>query len=172
MAAELEGLIARHGATPRCIDLRNLAAPFCDGGAAYGHDSVAPLREAVADADAIVLVAPVYNYALNAAAKNLVELTGKAWTGKIVGFAAAAGGHGSYMSIMGVANSLMLDFRCLIVPRFVYATGSDFTDDGRCGERIADRLNELAATLVHLTAALRSAGPAPSLDGVRTGLQS
>ena len=27
--------------------------------------------------------------------------------------------------IMGLANSLMLDFRCWIVPRFVYVTGAD-----------------------------------------------
>ena len=33
------------------------------------------------------------------------------------------------MSILGLANGLMLDFRCLIVPRFVYATGDDFAND-------------------------------------------
>jgi hypothetical protein len=38
----------------------------------------------------------------------------------------AAGGGSSYMSVMGLANSLMLDFRCLIIPRFVYAKGDDF----------------------------------------------
>ena len=76
--------------------------------------------------DGIVVATPIYNYDASAAAKNLVELTGRAWQNKVVGFLCAAGGDGSYMSIMALANSLMLDFRCVIVPRFVYATGGAF----------------------------------------------
>ena len=41
-------------------------------------------------ADAILLAVPIYNYDVNAAAKNLVEHTGSAWENKIVGFLAAA----------------------------------------------------------------------------------
>jgi FMN reductase len=37
---------------------------------------------------------------------------------KVVGFLCAAGGKSSYMSVMRLANSLMLDFRCLIIPHF------------------------------------------------------
>ena len=46
-------------------------------------------------------------------------MAGRAFTGKPVGFVCAAGGRSSYMAVLGLANSLMLDFRCLIVPRFV-----------------------------------------------------
>ena len=68
--------------------------------------------------DAIVVAVPIYVYDTNAAIKNFVDLSGRAWTDKPVGFLCAAGGPSSYMAILGLANSLMLDFRCLIVPRF------------------------------------------------------
>ena len=80
-------------------------------------------------------------------------MTGRAWTGKVVGFLCAAGGRGSYMSVMSLANSLMLDFRCLIVPRFVYATGEDFNDDGTPNETIARRTDELCETSSALSVA-------------------
>ena len=99
------------------LDLAEEDIPFCDGAEAYSKPITEKLVESINKADGIVLCVPIYNYDINAAAKNLIELTGRNWFGKVVGFACAAGGQGSYMSIMSVANSLMLDFRCHIVPR-------------------------------------------------------
>jgi hypothetical protein len=62
----------------------------------------------------------------------------------VVGFLCAAGGSASYMSIMSFANSLMLDFRCLIIPRIVYATSSDFTDGRLSSPIVQERVRELA----------------------------
>jgi NAD(P)H-dependent FMN reductase len=139
------------------IDLRDTELPMCDGGPSYQHPAVAPLASAITEAGPILLAVPVYNYDANAAAKNLIELTGKAWSGKVVGFLCAAGGQGSYMSVMSLANSLMLDFRCLIVPRFVYATGDHFNDDGSLNESIVRRTDELCET----AAALARVWPPP-----------
>jgi NAD(P)H-dependent FMN reductase len=138
------------------IDLRETPLPMCDGGAAYQHENVAPLAAAISQADPILLAVPVYNFDANAAAKNLIELTGKAWSGKVVGFLCAAGGRSSYMSIMSIANSLMLDFRCVIVPRFVYATGDDFDGDGSPSDSITPRTDELCKTSVRLARAVAS----------------
>jgi hypothetical protein len=44
---------------------------------------------------------------------------------------------------MGLANSLMLDFRCMIIPRFVYAIGRDFTDHELVSTEVKDRIREL-----------------------------
>ena len=44
------------------------------------------------------------------------------------------------MAIMPLANSLMLDFRCLIVPRFVYATKAAFSDGDLADPPITARL--------------------------------
>ena len=58
------------------------------------------------------------------------------------------------MSPIGFANSLMFDFRCLIVPRFVYCTKNDFTEAGEPGPEIRDRVERLAAAVVDLSCAL------------------
>ena len=155
LAREAQRVLVAGGLTVNFLDLRDLPLPMCDGDVAYDHENVAQAAALIREADGILLATPVYNYDVSAAAKNLVELTGKAWENKVVGFACAAGGAGSYMSIMALANSLMLDFRCLIVPRFVYATGPDFAGDRITGPQIAERTAELAATLARLAAAWR-----------------
>lgn len=158
MARAVYETLQAQGASVAWLDLRELALPLCDAGGCYADPNVAVARAAVRDADGIVLASSIYNYDLNAAAKNLVELTGDAWTEKVVGFLCAAGGKGSYMSVMGLANSLMLDFRAMILPRFVYATGEDFDDDGALREpRVEARLRDLARELVRVTRALRGA---------------
>lgn len=148
-AAELQNA----GAAAELIDLREYTLPMCDGQTCT-NASVEELTSRVESADAILLAVPIYNYDANAAAKNLVEHTGSAWEGKVVGFLAAAGGYSSYMSIMPLANSLMLDFRCLIVPRFVYATGADFSAGQVCSAKIAARIAQLASQTLRLATAL------------------
>jgi hypothetical protein len=56
---------------------------------------------------------------------------------------------------MSFANSLMLDFRCLIIPRFVYATGDSFDGDRLTDDKLAKRIERVAADLVRVTKAVR-----------------
>ena len=140
-------------------DLRDYQLPFCDDGPAYDHPDSQTIIGAIAAAQTVILALPVYNFDVNAAAKNLLELGGDAWNHKLVGFLCTAGGRNSYMSVMGIANSLMLDFRCIIIPRFVYAVGADFGDDRQptmhvTSHTIKDRLHQLATASVALTQAL------------------
>jgi FMN reductase len=148
LAAQLVREFEVLGVSTELHDLRAHPLPMCDGGGAYGHANVAPITAKIEAARVIVLATPVYNYDANAAAKNLVELTGSAWEDKIAGFLCAAGGAMSYMSVMGLANSLMLDFRCVILPRFVYATGDDFEGDRITNADTTKRVAELAAVAV------------------------
>lgn len=136
------------------IDLAEMPLPLCDGQAAYGDPRVGRLSEQISHARGILLAAPIYNYDVNAALKNLVELTGRAWQDKVVGMMCAAGGAGSYMSLMPLANSLMLDFRCLILPRFVYATGDAFAAEDIEDETVKRRLNELTERLYQVANAV------------------
>ncbi|MBI2514340.1 MAG: NAD(P)H-dependent oxidoreductase [Opitutae bacterium] len=152
-AAHAELTSGGHAVT--LLDLRDLPLPLCDGAGAYRHENTAKARALIAAADGILVATPIYNYDANAVVKNLVELTGKAWENKIVGFACCAGGHASYMSIMALANSLMLDFRCTIVPRFVYATEGDFSGETIANAEVARRTQELATTLARYAAALK-----------------
>lgn len=144
------------GRTVEWFDLAESPLPPCDGATAYGHENVQKLTSLIGSAHAIFLAAPVYNYDVNAAAKNAVELTGKAWTGKIVSLMLAAGGQGSFMAPMGLANSLMLDFRCLIVPRFIYTTGDSFEGNQLADDTIQERINQLVAETTRIADALTS----------------
>jgi FMN reductase len=137
------------------LDISELGLPLCDADTCYAQPSAQNLSAAIAAADAILIATPVYNYDVSAAAKNMVELTGSAWEDKIVGFLCAAGGMNSYMSVMAFANSLMLDFRCTIIPRFVYATGSAFDGDALKDKKVAERIEELAAEVIRFAQALR-----------------
>ena len=146
LSRQLGELLAHEfGASGEHVDLREYPLPLCDGEAAYSDPNVEKLSAKIGTARVIVIGTPIYNYDANAAVKNLVELTGSAWEDKIVGFLCAAGGQSSYMSIMGLANSLMLDFRCLIIPRFVYATGDDFEGDRVPKSDLIKRVKQLAA---------------------------
>ncbi|MEO7723313.1 MAG: NADPH-dependent FMN reductase [Chthoniobacterales bacterium] len=140
------------------LDLAELGLPLCDADACYAHPSAKKLSTEVAAADGVIVAAPVYNYDVSASAKNMIELTGSAWEDKIVCFLCAAGGMSSYMSVMAYANSLMLDFRCVVIPRFVFATGDAFDEEKVTDEKIAQRIVQVAAELVRFTSALRGQG--------------
>src|SRR6516164_8430719 len=137
------------------VDIREMDLPLCDADKCYGMPGSKKLSAAIEHADGILIAAPVYNYDVAAAAKNMIELTGSAWEDKIVGFLCAAGGNSSYMAVMAYANSLMLDFRTIIIPRFVYATGDTFDGDKIADKKVVARIEQVADELVRFTEALR-----------------
>jgi FMN reductase len=154
MARHALGCLERADQATDWLDLLETPVPLCDGSAVYDEDRVIAVTERIQRAEGILLAAPVYNFDVNAAAKNLLELTGKAWENQVVGFLLAAGGQSSYMSVMGFANSLMLDYRCLILPKFVYATGRAFEGDDISDPIIEARIQELVETFVRVADAL------------------
>lgn len=155
LARSAEATLKSREADVTFVDLRTTPLPMCDGGDC-DDPNLKQLAEQVRRADAILMAVPIYNYDVNAAAKNVVELVGGALENKIVGFLCAAGGHGSYMSVMSLANSLMLDFRCLVVPRFVYATGKDFEGDEITSPKVRERTQQLCEATMRLARALSS----------------
>jgi FMN reductase len=157
LAQEARRLLEEEGHEATLVDLRDHPLPLCDGGPAYGHPSVALIGDLLAKASAVLVATPIYNYDANAAVKNLVELTGDGWEDKAVGFLCAAGGMSSYMSIMALANGLMLDFRSVIVPRFVYATERDFAGGRIVRKELAERVAVLARETARLGRLLRAA---------------
>lgn len=135
------------------LDLRSTRLPQCDGGECYKKPAVVKATEKIARASCILVAVPIYNFDAGSAAKNLIELTDKAWSEKTVGFLCAAGGRSSYMSVMSLANSLMLDFRSLVIPRFVYAEGSAFADGQIADAKVLERVKELVDAAVLLNGA-------------------
>lgn len=158
-----EHLQQQDGVESRWLDLRETPLPFCDASSAYGAENVDVFASAIREAAGVILAGPVYNYDIGSAGKNLLELTGRNWTGKVVGLILAAGGQGSYMAPMGIANSLMLDFRCVIVPRFVYGTGESFKGIAISDADLAQRIAQLADTTAAYAQALAGLTEQPPL---------
>ena len=147
-------LLQDRGREAALLDLRETPLPLCDGEARYGLDEVRQASRIIREAEGILVSTPIYNYDVNSVAKNLIELTGQAWHDKVVGFLCAAGGRSSYMGVMSLANSLMLDFRCIILPRFVYVTDESFLNGG-LDPKVASRLAAVVDELIRVATALK-----------------
>lgn len=50
----------------------------------------------------------------------------------------------------------MLDFRCLIVPRFIYALGDAFQGNELADQQIDQRIGELVDEIIRIGTALRA----------------
>ncbi len=142
------------------VDLVDHPLPLCDGHSAYSHPSVKDLSERIKAARGVVIASPVYNYDVSAATKNVLELTGRAWTRKVVGMVCAAGGKGSYMAPMGFLNSLMLDYRSFVLPSFVMTTGLVYEENLVLDGDIERRIQGLASDFVRVSDALAPVEPA------------
>ena len=136
------------------FDLQDNPLPMCDGDECYDLPEVLEFREKVKNADGIIMATPVYNFNVSSGAKNIVELGGSMLYDKIFGFMCAAGGRNGYMSVMSLVNSLMLDFRCYIIPKFVYATKHDFENGKIINSDIKERIKELGTELIRVSKAL------------------
>lgn len=135
------------------LDLRKARLPHFDGGKSAQSRSVKRVLQKIQNATTILIAAPVYNYDVGAAAKNLIELTGDAWADKTVGFMCAAGGKGARMAFLGLANSMMMDFRCLIIPTFVVADKGAFEGEKIVEAFTNERLQQLVDGAVKLNGA-------------------
>ena len=136
------------------FDLQENPLPMCDGDECYDLPEVLAFREKVKNAKGIIMAIPVYNFNVSSGAKNIVELGGRMLYDKTVGFICAAGAKSGYMSVMSLANSLMIDFRCYIIPKFVYATKHDFENEKIINKDIENRIEELGKELIRVSKAL------------------
>ena len=138
------------------INMKDYSLPLCCAEEAFNDANVLKIKSILTPVDSIIFSTPIYNYEVNAVLKNLLDLTGDAWKEKLVGMMCSAGGNNSYMALMGFANSLMLNFRCIIIPRFVYASKDVFDNVEKeiNDPNIKNRIKELCDTTIKLTRAL------------------
>jgi len=137
----------KNGIKNELIDLREFQLPNAGRAGSFNNPAISELKDKISSATHIFFGCAIYNYDVSSSAKNLVELVGNSLTEKTVGFLCCAGGDGSYMSVMAFANSLMLDFRCWIIPRFVYATDKSFIAHGTIESDTAKRIAELVGEI-------------------------
>jgi len=152
LAKEAHRLLSLKGKA-ELLDLRKARLPHLDGGKSAQSRAVKRVKQKIQNATTILIAAPVYNYDVGAAAKNLIELTGDAFTDKTVGFMCAAGGKGSRMAFLGLAGSMLMDFRCLIIPDFVVADKGAFEGEQIVEAFTKERLQLLVTKAVNLNGA-------------------
>ncbi len=158
LAALILDLLSEMSPQVSAIDLARYSLPLCDGSSTQNHPDVQNLTDMIHQAFGIILATPIYSFDVAPAARNLVQLTGDSWTRKVVGFACVAGGPISYTSVLSLANSLMLDYRSFVLPDFVFATSTAFSEDGQLmDEEVEDCAERLARTMVRVTEALKTA---------------
>ncbi|GAA4015146.1 NADPH-dependent FMN reductase [Deinococcus rubellus] len=145
------------------LDLRSTPLPAFDDDATYQHPNVQLYRQAIGQADGVVLALPVYNWATGSGAKNLIELTGShsttrglsaVWFDKVVTFLVAGGLMHSYVSHHPLALGLITDFKCILNPYHVYAIGEDWEGD-TLRPPVDARLNKTLAVAAELSETLQ-----------------
>ncbi|MDN3650354.1 NAD(P)H-dependent oxidoreductase [Reinekea marina] len=109
------------------VDLDELNIPNFDNNTIYESSQYKYLHAITKDAVGIVLCSPTYNWGTCSELKKYIEYVGStdeqhvgALFDKVITFVNSAGLPHSYMAHTPLANSLMLDFKCIINPYNVY----------------------------------------------------
>lgn len=154
--------IDKLGAAVEVLDLKEMDLPFCDGGSDYpDYPDVAKLQSAVKAADAVILATPEYHGSVSGVIKNALDLMSfDEFSGKVTGFISVLGGQ---------PNSNALN-EMRIIMRWVHAWSipeqiaigqawKAFDEDGKLvDEKLAERLDKFAKSLVENTRRLKDAG--------------
>jgi NAD(P)H-dependent FMN reductase len=103
-------------------------------------DEMQQLAEQVKQADNIIIGMGVHCYSVNDALKILLDACFSAATGKFFGILCAAGGERSYLSTMHLTQICMNEWRMIQLPRIVFATEKDFTEDVITSDEVLERI--------------------------------
>lgn len=141
------------------IDLVDAGLGEFDNDRVFGTRAFEELHRAISDADGVVLAFPIYNWAPSSTVKALVEATGAtgnrrraAWFDKVVTFVCAAGLPHSTMATGALAQSLMLDFKCVVNPYTAYFSERDWEGEQLRTDRSEriDKTMDVHVELAHL----------------------
>jgi len=103
-------------------------------------DEMQQLSEQVKQADNIIIGMGVHCYSVNDALKILLDACFSDATGKFFGVLCAAGGERSYLSTMHLTQICMNEWRMIQLPRIVFATEKDFTEDIITSAEVLERI--------------------------------
>ncbi|MFF7096465.1 CE1759 family FMN reductase [Streptomyces rubradiris] len=151
---------AVHGHAPvdvRVVEVRDLAVEiahrFTNG---FPGKALAAAQDAVAEADGLIVVTPVFSASYSGLFKSFFDVLDKdALAGKPVLIAATGGSARHSLVLDHALRPLFAHLRAVVVPTAVYAASEDWGAEG-LPERIERAAGELAA-LMPATAARRGA---------------
>ena len=120
------------------IDARSMELNHCH---TEKSESMNLLSEKIANCDNIIIGMGVHCYSINDSLKILLDNCFSEATKKFFGIICAAGGERSYLSTMHLTQICMNEWRMIQLPRIVYATGQDFTEDQLKNKNVIERLD-------------------------------
>jgi FMN reductase len=147
------------GAQMEILDLREMNLPFCNGEEEYpGYPDVERLREAVKQADGLILATPEYHGSVSGVLKNALDLMGfEHLSGKVVGLISVLGGQ-SNSNALNDLRIIMRWVHAWVIPEQI-AVGQAWKAFGPEGklldEKLSQRLDQFAQSLVENTQKLR-----------------
>ena len=103
-------------------------------------DEMQQLAEQIKQADNIIIGMGVHCYSVNDALKVLLDACFSGATKKLFGIVCAAGSEKSYLSTMHLTQICMNEWRMMQLPRIVYATKKDFTEDVITSAEVLERI--------------------------------
>lgn len=142
------------------LDLRTMDLPFCNGEKEYpDYPDVEHLRNVVKQADALILATPEYHGSLSGVLKNALDLMSfEHLSDKVVGLISVLGGQPNSNAL----NDLRVIMRWVhawVIPEQVaigQAWGAFGADDQLRDEKLSERFDQFAKSLVENTYKLRS----------------
>lgn len=163
LAERTDELLRNHGHESLIIDARRYPLRSFDDLNVYQDENFELLYDAIKSANGVFIAAPVYNWSLGSVVKNIIEATGStgeggrqsAWFDQIVTFLCSGGLPHSYMAYSSLAQSLMLDFKCIVNPYVVYSTDRDWVGERALSEQLRNRLKKTVEVKIELSEALK-----------------
>jgi NAD(P)H-dependent FMN reductase len=147
------------GAEVEIIDLRQMNLPFCNGGDDYpDYPDVEKLRNAVKEADGLILVTPEYHGSVSGVLKNALDLMSfEHLSDKVVGGISILGGQ-SNNNALNDLRTILRWVHAFVIPDQI-AIGQAWKAFDREGklldEKLSQRLDRFAQNLVDITSKLR-----------------
>jgi FMN reductase len=155
-------VLRTHGVDTEFVSLKENSLAGCDPSDPLENEVCKKLSSVTAAADALIFASPVYNWAVSAELKKYVECVGftddtrkTPFFDKVLTFVSAAGSPHSYMAFGAMAQTMMLDFKCVISPYPVYIHNRHWEDE-KLIEDARKRIDKSMFVLVELTKLLMS----------------
>jgi FMN reductase len=147
------------GAQVEILNLRTMQLPFCNGEDEYpGYPDVERLRNAVKQADGLILATPEYHGSVSGVLKNALDLMDfEQLDGKVTGLLSVLGGQ-SNSNALNDLRVIMRWIHAWVIPEQI-AIGQAwkaFGPDGKIlDEKLSQRFDQFAQSLMENTRKLR-----------------
>ena len=161
MAKLCEGSLATKGIITDFISLKERRLDAFDAHSVYDSKNYRELTDLVAAAQGLVLASPIYNWGFSSELKKFIEYVGSTDDArttplfdKTISLVGAAGLPHSYMAFGSLANSLMMDFKCIINPYMIYVHNRHWEGEILVNEA-SERVEKAMFVMVELTQLLQ-----------------